>query len=162
MFWITSPLLQWSDGAGLVAPVTTPSGADAWPGDYREPRKDRKRPELLDKVELREMLEDAFEGKKPEPVIEVLLEHKLPKDAPRQAFGVDWDALLNDLAACENALRAHEQRVEKSRAADAEQRAAQIATMVELLEAEQREQARQVRRAKLRRVAARLILEDDD
>ena len=155
----------WGDGGGVAPVVVSTAQGDAWPDEIRKRLKraehDRK-PQELDKAALREMLEDAFEGPKPEAVQEVLLEHRLPRDAPRQAYRVDWSALLADLAACEKALRAHERRVEASKAADKERRAAQIRTMVELIEAERNDPARLERRRKLRRVAARIVLMDMD
>jgi hypothetical protein len=164
MFYVTSLLRQWSDGSGIVPPVvdTPVRGADAWPDEIKKrvkPRPDRDRSkDELDKVALRDMLEDAFDGPRPEPVREVIAEHRLPKSAPKQAYQVDWSALLSDLDACRKALRAHEQQLEHSRAKDAEARAARVAMMVEAIEAEQK---RRERRSKLIRIAARLILEDD-
>lgn len=155
----------WGDGGDVVVPpvvATPPRGADAWPDELRKrvkprPKRDRTQDEL-DKVELRAMLEDAFDGPRPEAVRELLVEFRLPKGAPRQAYSVDWDAMLADLAACRRALEAHQARLAVSRARDAAERSARVREMVEMIDSARR---REKRKRLLPHVARLMLIEDD-
>lgn len=149
----------WGDGG--VPPVVDDS-LQTRGGFYPEEVRKRLQPKRIDhapkvdRVELREMLEEAFEGKRPEPIREVIAEHKLEKGEPKQAFNVDWESLLDDTGAVLKVLRAHEARLEQQR-----HREAQAAAVQQMVDAIVAQRAYEERRAKLRKIAARLVIEED-
>jgi hypothetical protein len=140
--WGTSWGTSWTP-SGVTPPETVVGGF------YDEPKRKEHQPNV-DRAALRAMLEDAFDGKRPAPIAEVVAQHRLPKSAPREAYGVDWSALLDNVDAQLKVLRAHQQRLESQRHREAH--AAEVRAMVERIE------ARRPIRRRLRRVAVRLLL----
>jgi hypothetical protein len=149
--WGTSWGTSWTR-SGITPPAAPPVVGGYWEDESKRKRKEHQ--PNPDRAALRALLESAFQGRRSEPIREVIAEHALPSSAPPQPFGVDWDALLEDVDAQLKVLAAYQERLARNRR---ESRQAEVAAMQAQLEA-RRQSARRLRRTRMRRVAVRMIL----